>query len=170
MALEVLHQQAATHENEQFRRVVKIVDAAFKKHNYDGILIGNPFNEKYRRFRADAILFFNHGVIIIDFKDYSGQLIIPRGDDEFKSYPWYAEKVSDCQNIEVKAGAHFLNPFLQLVSYRNAFREIVEHNPILGQKINPSRVCIANIFSGPLKLSNKVPGKYPYYPLVELKS
>ena len=57
MALEVLHQQAATHENEQFRRVVKIVDAAFKKHNYDGILIGNPFNEKYRRFRADAILF-----------------------------------------------------------------------------------------------------------------
>lgn len=42
MALEVLHQQAATHENEQFRRVVKIVDAAFKKHNYDGILIGNP--------------------------------------------------------------------------------------------------------------------------------
>lgn len=167
MALEVLHQQAATHENEQFRRVVKIVDAAFKKHNYDGILIGNPFNEKYRRFRADAILFFNHGVIIIDFKDYSGQLIIPRGDDEFKSYPWYAEKVSDCQNIEVKAGAHFLNPFLQLVSYRNAFREIVEHNPILGQKINPSRVCIANIFSGPLKLSNKVPGKYPYYKIVQ---
>ena len=167
MALEVLHQQAATHENEQFRRVVKTVDAAFKKHNYDGILIGNPFNEKYRRFRADAILFFNHGVIIIDFKDYSGQLIIPRGDDEFKSYPWYAEKVSDCQNIEVKAGAHFLNPFLQLVSYRNAFREIVEHNPILGQKINPSRVCIANIFSGPLKLSNKVPGKYPYYKIVQ---
>ena len=167
MALEVLHQQAATHENEQFRRVVKIVDAAFKKHNYDGILIGNPFNEKYRRFRADAILFFNHGVIIIDFKDYSGQLIIPRGDDEFKSYPWYAEKVSDCQNIEVKAGAHFLNPFLQLVSYRNAFREIVDHNPILGQKINPSRVCIANIFSGPLKLSNKVPGKYPYYKIVQ---
>lgn len=30
MALEVLHQQAATHENEQFRRVVKIVDAASK--------------------------------------------------------------------------------------------------------------------------------------------
>lgn len=167
MALEVLHQQAATHENEQFRRVVKIIDSVFKKHNYDGILIGNPFNENYRRFRADAILFFNHGVVIIDFKDYSGQLIIPRGDDEFKSYPWYAEKVSDHQTIEVKAGAHFLNPFLQLASYRTAFREIVEHNPILGQKINPSRVCIANIFSGPIKLSNKVPGKYPYYKIAQ---
>lgn len=167
MALEVLHQQAATHENEQFRRVVKIVDAVFKKHSYDGILIGNPFNENYRRFRADAILFFNHGVVIIDFKDYSGQLIIPRGDDEFKSCPWYTEKALDHQVIEVKAGAHFLNPFLQLTSYRTAFREIVEHNPILKQKINPSRVCIANIFSGPLEFTNKVPGKYPYYKITQ---
>ena len=167
MALEILHQQAATHENEQFRRVVKIIDTVFKKHNYDGILIGNPFNENYRRFRADAILFFNHGVLIIDFKDYSGELIIPQGDDEFKSYPWYTEKASDHKTIEVKAGAHFLNPFLQLFSYRNAFREIVEHNPIFGQKINPSRVCIVNIFSGPIKLSNRIPGKYPYYKIVQ---
>ena len=167
MALEVLHQQAATHENEQFRRVVKIMDAVFKKHGYDGIFVGNPFNENYRRFRADAILFYNNGVVLFDFKDYSGELILPRGDDEFKSYPWYTEKSSDHQAIEVKAGAHFLNPFLQLASYRNAFREIVEHNPILKQVINPSRVCIANVFSGPLQLTNKVPGKYPYYKLVQ---
>ena len=167
MALEVLHQQAATHENEQFRRVVKIMDAVFKKHKYDGILVGNPFNENYRRFRADAILFYNNGVLIIDFKDYSGQLILPRGDDEFKNYAWYAEKASDHQAIEIKAGAHFLNPFLQLASYRSAFREIVEHNLILKQKINPSRVCIANIFSGPIDLTNKVPGKYPYYKIAQ---
>lgn len=167
MALEVLHQRANTHENEQFRRVVKIMDAVFKKHGFDGILVGNPFNENYRRFRADAILFYNHGVVIIDFKDYSGQLIIPRGDDEFKNYPWYAEMASDHQSIEIKAGAHFLNPFLQLASYRNAFREIVEHNLILRQKINPSRVCIANIFSGPLELTNKISGKYPYYKIIQ---
>jgi L-fucose mutarotase/ribose pyranase (RbsD/FucU family) len=167
MALTILHQTAKTHENEQFRRVVRIIDVVFKEHGFDGILVGNPFNENYRRFRADAILFYNHGVVIIDFKDYSGQLILPRGDDEFKSYPWYAEKASDHQAIEVKAGAHFLNPFLQLASYRNAFREIVEHNLILKQKINPSRVCIANIFSGPLELTNKVPGKYPYYKIAQ---
>lgn len=167
MALEVLHHLAKTHENEQFRRVVKIMEAVFIKHGFDGILVGNPFNENYQRFRADAILFYNHGVVIIDFKDYSGQLILPRGDDEFKSYPWYAEKTSDHQAIEIKAGAHFLNPFLQLASYRNAFREIVEHNLILKQKINTSRVCITNIFSGPLVLTNKVPGKYPYYKIVQ---
>lgn len=167
MALEVLHQQAATHENEQFRRVVKIIDAVFEKHSYDGILIGNPFNENYRRFRADAILLFNHGVVIIDFKDYAGQLVIPHGDYEFKSIPWYTENALDRQTVEVKAGAHFLNPFLQLASYRSAFREIVEHNPVLKHKINPARVCIVNVFSGPLNISNRIPGKYPYYKIVQ---
>ena len=167
MALEVLHQQAETHENEQFRRVVKIMDTVFKKHKFNGILVGNPFNEKYQRFRADAILFYDHGVIIIDFKDYAGQMTFPPGDDEFKNSPWCVEKASDHQIIEVKAGAHFLNPFRQLVSYRNAFREIVEHNLILKEKINPSRICIANIFSGPIGLKNKVPGRYPYYKILQ---
>ena len=29
--------------------------------------------------------------------------------------------------------------------------------------INPSRVGIFNIFSGPIKIENKVPGIFPYY-------
>lgn len=167
MPLDVLHHQSQTHENEQFRRVVKIMDAVFKKHGYEGILVGNPFNENYRRFRADAVLFYNNGVVLFDFKNYSGELVLPRGADEFKSFPWYTENANDHQVIEVKAGAHFLNPFLQLTSYRNAFREIIEHNSVFKQIIDPSRVCIVNLFSGPLNLSNKVPGKYPYYKIVQ---
>ena len=38
--------------------MVRIMDAVFKKYKFSGILIGNPFNENYRRFRADAILFY----------------------------------------------------------------------------------------------------------------
>lgn len=167
MVLKVLHQQAKTHENEQFRRVVKIMNTVFEKHKFSGILVGNPFNENYPHFRADAILFYNHGVVIIDFKDYSGQLIIPGDDAKFINHPWYAEKAPDHQTIEIKAGTHFLNPFHQLASYRNAFREIVENDSILKQKINHSRVCIANIFSGPLTLTNKIPGKYPYYKIAQ---
>lgn len=167
MALEVLHQQAKTHENEQFRRVVKIMNTVFKTHKFSGILVGNPFNEKYRHFRADAILFYNHGVVIIDFKDYSGQLIIPGDEAEFINHPWYVQNAPDHQTIEIKARAHFLNPFHQLASYRNAFREIVENDLILKQKINPSRVCIANIFSGSLTLTNRIPGKYPYYKITQ---
>lgn len=68
MPLEVLHQPAATHENEQFRRLVEIMNTVFEKHEFNGILVGNPFNEDYRRFRADAILFYDRGVVIIDLK------------------------------------------------------------------------------------------------------
>lgn len=167
MALEVLHNHAATHENEQFRRVVQIMDAAFEKHNYNGILIGNPYNERYRRFRTDAILLYDKGVVLIDFKDYSGQIILPRGEEEFLNYAWYVENSDDHQAIEIKGGAHFINPFKQLASYRTAFREIIESNTILKNKINSSRVCIANIFSGPLKLNTKVPGKFRYYKMVQ---
>lgn len=72
MALEVLHNQANTHENEQFRRVVRIMDSVFDRLGYSGLLIGNPSNNLYSRFRADAILLYDHGAVIIDFKDYSG--------------------------------------------------------------------------------------------------
>lgn len=74
MALEVLHNQANTHENEQFRRVVRIMDSVFDRLGYSGLLIGNPSNNLYSRFRADAILLYDHGAVIIDFKDYSGGL------------------------------------------------------------------------------------------------
>lgn len=170
MALEVLHNQANTHENEQFRRVVRIMDSVFDRLGYSGLLIGNPSNNLYSRFRADAILLYDHGAVIIDFKDYSGELILPHGDQEFKDSKWYAESASDRKAIEVKAGAHFLNPFRQLASYRSAFREIIENNPVLKHRINPSRICIANIFSGPLTITNKVPGCYPYYKIVQESS
>ena len=167
MALKVvLQQQAATHENEQFRRVVKIMDEVFKKHDFNGILIGNPFNESYQRFRADAILLYDHGVIIIDFKNYSGLVILP-SEDEFKNYPWYTENTLNHQFIEIKAGTKFINPYCQLSSYRKAFKEIIENNIILKSKIKSSRVCIANIFSGPIQLKNRVPGSCPYYKIVE---
>ena len=58
-----------THENEQFRRVAEIIEISFNKYGYNGILIGNPFNETYYRFRADAILYYSNGLILIDFKD-----------------------------------------------------------------------------------------------------
>ena len=46
MSLEILHNRAEhTHENEQFRRVAIELRSVFIKKNWEGILIGNPFNE-----------------------------------------------------------------------------------------------------------------------------
>ncbi|MDY3530284.1 hypothetical protein PG593_10915 [Riemerella anatipestifer] len=165
--LEILNNRTEhTHENEQFRRVVEIIETTFDKLGYDGLLIGNPFNESYSRFRADAILYYNNGLILIDFKDYNGIIKLPPNENEFHSTKWHNESLKDRSRLEIKAGANFINPFRQLVSYRNAFRELVEKNKYL-DGINPARVCIANIFSGPIQLHNEVPRNLPYYKLIQ---
>lgn len=165
--LEILNNRTEhTHENEQFRRVVEIIETTFDKLGYDGLLIGNPFNESYSRFRADAILYYNNGLVLIDFKDYNGIIKLPPNENEFHSTKWHNESLKDRSRLEIKAGANFINPFRQLASYRNAFRELVEKNKYL-DGINPARVCIANIFSGPIQLHNEVPRNLPYYKLIQ---
>lgn len=165
--LEILNNRTEhTHENEQFRRVVEIIKTTFDKFGYNGLLIGNPFNESYSRFRADAILYYNNGLILIDFKDYKGIIKLPPNENEFHSSKWYNESSKDRNRLEIKAGANFINPFRQLVSYRNAFREMIEKNKYF-DGINPARVCIANIFSGPIEIQNVVPRNLPYYKLIQ---
>ena len=167
MSLEILHNRAYTHENEQFRRVVDIIENVFNELGYQGLLIGNPFNESYSRFRADAILFYNNGTVLIDFKDYQGIIKLPPNENEFHTSKWYNESEKDRSRLEIKAGSKFINPFKQLSYYRNAFRELIENNIYLKGSINPSRVCIANIFSGPFKIVNEVPRNIPYYKIVQ---
>lgn len=165
--LEILNNRTEhTHENQQFRRVVDIIETVFDKLGYNGLLIGNPFNELYSRFRADAILYYNNGLILIDFKDYKGIIKLPPNENEFHSTKWHNESPKDRSRLEIKAGANFINPFRQLVSYRNAFRELVEKNKYL-DSINPARVCIANIFSGPIEIHNELPRNLPYYKLIQ---
>ncbi|REC42596.1 hypothetical protein [Chryseobacterium sp. 5_R23647] len=165
--LEILNNRTVhTHENEQFRRVVNIIEATFDKFGYNGLLIGNPFNESYSRFRADAILYYNNGLILVDFKDYKGIIKLPPNENEFHSSKWHNESPKDRSRLEIKAGANFINPFRQLVSYRNAFREMIEKNKYF-DGINPARVCIANIFSGPIEIHNEVPRNLPYYKLIQ---
>ena len=165
--LEVLNNRTErTHENEQFRRVVNIIEATFDMNGYNGLLIGNPFNESFYRFRADAILYYNNGLILIDFKDYKGIIKLPSNENEFDLSMWHNESPKDRSRLEIKAGANFINPFRQLVSYRNAFRELLEKNKFF-VGINPARVCIVNIFSGPIEIHNRVPGNLPYYKLIQ---
>lgn len=168
MSLEILHNRAEhTHENEQFRRCALELQTIFSQRNWDGLFIGNPFNDNYHRFRADAILCYNHGLILIDFKDYQGTINLPPNDEEFQNTKWYSESSKDKSRIEIKAGSRFINPFRQLKAYREAFYEIIEKNIYLNDSVNASRVTIANIFSGPVEIVNNIPGNLRYYKLVQ---
>jgi len=165
MNLEILNNRTEnTHENEQFRRIVETIKSVFTKNNFTGILIGNPYNEYFSRFRADAILLYDHGLVIIDFKDYDGLIKLPENEDDFEKEKWYSENIKDKIRTEVKGGS-YSNPFYQLKKYREEFYEVVRTIPQL--TINASKVSIINIFSGPIHLENKVPKKFRYYRLLQ---
>jgi hypothetical protein len=168
MSLLILHNRAEhTHENQQFRRISYALLQLFEQRGWTGVFIGNPFNEQYSRFRADAILYYNNGLWLIDFKDYSGIIQLPPSELDFMNLRWYAESEIDKSRIEVKAGSKFINPYRQLKSYRQAFYEVVETNGVLRNALNPSHVCAANILTGPVDIKNKVPKTLPYYKILQ---
>ncbi len=168
MALTVKHNRANhTHENEQFRRVASSLKILFKQRGWSGLLIGNPFNEMYSRFRADAILLYDHGFIIVDFKVYGGTLRLPGNRSDFEMSQWYTESDIDKKRTVVKAGNRFINPFKQLFSYREAFKEIVRSEIQLTNLIQESKTCALNIFSGPLIIENSVPKDIPFYKVTQ---
>lgn len=168
MALTVKHNRANhTHENEQFRRVASSLKILFKQKGWTGLLIGNPFNEIYSRFRADAILLYDHGLIIVDFKVYGGTLKLPSNKNDFEMSQWYTESDDDKKRTVVKAGNRFINPFKQLYSYREAFKEIVRSEIQLTNLIQESKTCALNIFSGPLIIENSIPKEIPFYKVTQ---
>lgn len=168
MALEVSHNRALhTHENEQFRRIAKNLLVLFEEMKWDGVLIGNPFNPEFSRFKADAILYYSNGLLIIDLKDYSGEIKLPPNSDELRNTRWYIETEKDKQRIEIKGGSRFINPFKQLEAYRYAFIELIKSNLVLSGKVDHIKVCSVNLFSGAIQLNKPTPRDMPYYRITQ---
>lgn len=168
MALDIRHNRAEhAHENFQFRRIAKGLEAFFKEKGWDGLLIGNPESEEFSRFRADAILVYNHGFLIIDLKDYQGDIKLPVNDEDFNINAWYIDSEKDKIRLEIKGGARFSNPFRQLKSYRQVMYDIIKSNVFLKENVNPSRTCAVNLFSGPININRETPRNVPYYKITQ---
>ena len=167
MGLEVLFNKTENlHENVQFNRIVKRLIPFFEEQGWDGLLIGNPSNDDYPRFRADAILLYTNGIIIIDFKDYAGEILMPINDEDFGKKSWFIN-VEDGNKIKIEAGNNHTNPYRQLNSYRGVLKSIIEDDSLMRYVINKGRICALNIFSGPITLNRKTSRKVPYYQLVQ---
>lgn len=167
MSLEVYNNRTENkHENQQFRRVVDILKRTFDALNYKGVLIGNPDNKDFFSFKADAILLYDNGLVLIDFKDYSGIIRLPKNENDFSRSTWFHEDKNDRSSRAIKAGKNFRNPFHQLSVYRGVFKEMVSVIPNFN--FNANYVSILNIFSGPIDIENNIAGKVKkYYDLVE---
>lgn len=120
--LEIRHNPKNTHENEAFRRIALLVDQFFRENNWKGLMIGNPVVEEYEEFQPDILLITPTALLIIDLKDYKGEVTLPK-EGKFATDPWLLN------NTVPIRGGNSLNPFDQIQKLRNRYKDILsEYN------------------------------------------
>lgn len=126
------------YENSFFREFSYNLATLFEKHNKDGLLIWFSEVEEAPFLQIDALLITEHVVCIIDFKNYSGKVILPEESD-FQTWAWISEKTWDY----IAWGAR-LSPFDQLFHQKRKltwlYRDHISKHITLPEVFDPHRV------------------------------
>ncbi|TPO01486.1 nuclease-related domain-containing protein [Mesorhizobium sp. B1-1-5] len=97
-----------TQENDAFDRLCRLCSEHLQSKG-DVRVIGNV---KVGQFELDALVLSPRSITIIDFKNYGGTIAIS------ENYLWTTN-----DGTEIKAGAHYLNPFKQVSRYKRGLIE-----------------------------------------------
>lgn len=145
-----------THENITFREVANRLHQWFDQKRWDGLLMGNPTPVDNPLFQPDLLLFTPKSILIIDLKNYGGELRLPPRDS-FGSNVWL------CDGIRVKGGS-FINPFVQLGRHRRWLGEILEAVPeterAFHQGMETRHITTMVYFHKSVKVMGRIPGEY----------
>lgn len=142
-----------SHENEFFRYFARAVKAFFEKKGIDALLIGMPKCLVNRDLQIDALLVTDSKMIIIDFKDYSGELTLP-DEQDFRRGRW-----ETLTGIQVKGGSS-PNPFYQTGLQRKRLAKILETFCRNLSKFNPRHITTMVCFQGKMDVFGTIPGQY----------
>ena len=108
MSLEIRKSNfAVSYENKFFRLVAKAFNELLEEKCIDGVLLGSPVCTVNDSLQLDALLITKNHTIIIDFKNYIGDIILPYRN--FEENSWL-----NGSNMVVKGGSGNKNPFAQL--------------------------------------------------------
>ena len=109
-------------ENEFFDELAGKLKLLFDDNNFDGVLLGHPKlkDERFEKLCPDCLLLVPYAVIIVDFKRYSGSLILPN-ENNWEHGEWINV---DEHGHEIRVGGgSSKNPFLQLRYQQNLLKE-----------------------------------------------
>jgi len=109
---------ATTHENKYFRELTTLLFTRFSTKDGAYVLIGNISCNGHQ---MDAVFIARGQITVIDFKDYSGEVIFSENN------PWRL-KSSDGGLVFVQGGAQSRNPFQQVKAYRFSLAESLKNN------------------------------------------
>ncbi|MGN7513019.1 MAG: AAA domain-containing protein [Allomuricauda sp.] len=148
-----------THENKFFRLLDEKFRIAFNDHDNDHVFIGNISVGGHS---LDAIFIKRGAIIVIDFKDYSGELTFSENG------PWRITK-DDGGILFVAGGAHSRNPYQQVNAYRFALFQFLSENEQTILEANHSNITWAHtnamvLFQREVKFNqNTIPPKIQRY-------
>lgn len=108
----------STHENKYFRELTTLLSTKFGTSEGTHVLIGNI---RCNGHQIDAVFIARGQITVIDFKDYSGEVIFSENN------PWRL-KTPDERLVFVQGGAQSRNPFQQVNAYRFSLSESLENN------------------------------------------
>lgn len=110
-------------EAKAFYELSFVLKRVFEERGWNGILLGNPIRKESPFAWADAILFEQSTIIIIDFKHWGGVVTLP-DENSFATGEWYSENGNTRKAI--KGGKNHNNPFDQLMDYREDLKRMLK--------------------------------------------
>lgn len=116
---------AKPYENEFFRIFSKKLSIKFTELGLNGVLLGSPVCTKRQDLQIDALLITETGIVIIDFKNYTGIIKLPETVEAFEKKPWMNITKSN-QTIIIKGGNN-KNPFRQVLAQKEKFDILLQN-------------------------------------------
>lgn len=148
-----------SYENVFFRDFAKNLEKLFERYSMDGLLIANSMCEASANLQIDCLLITENTICLIDLKNFGGDIIIPKADQNFADGQWVTEK-----GERIKGGSH-INPYKQLFQQKKAFTWVFHNSSIKtsitsnNDELNPSHVKKIVCFQKSINLQGSVPGR-----------
>lgn len=146
---------ARNYENSFFREFSQNLSNLFESKKMEGVLIGSPICEIDERLQIDALLITTNVVCIIDFKNYSGEIILPFADN-FDYGKWM-------NNGDQIKGGSTINPFIQLRNQKERFIRIyashIKKNLPPQDSFNPYHILRIVCFQKEITIKGSIPSK-----------
>ena len=147
---------AKNYENSFFREFAKNLSQMFNKYRIDGLLIGNSECSVENRLQIDALLVTQNAVCIIDFKNFEGEICLPKTCDFL--YGRWTNKEG-----KIIKGGSFINPYYQLKKQRERFYRVfnsnIESNLPSGNYFTPAHTVRVVCFQKEIQLNGRIPSK-----------
>lgn len=146
-----------SYENTFFRSFAKVLTNEFERKNMEGVLLGMPKCLLNESLQIDAILLTRNSIILIDFKDYRGDVILP--DSQFFRTGQWLNIDNQGHHITIKGGSS-VNPFYQLGSQRRKLIRIFDTTKPNGIQLDNRIISTMVCFCDSVSLKGSIPREF----------